>query len=259
MDQTNGVIDFITGWKALVQTPTGQDRVRRLLEGFRSIRRRSVASEPKKRELPSVEVVERLFKGLSAPLSSARSAGSFIDVWSIAGLRRRELPNAAVLAWLIDPNGSHGQGTLCLAALLDIASQRAALDFPRNSLAVARVQTEERPLGSDRDRVDIVVETPELLTFIEVKIDATEGEAQLTRYLESASRVAAARSGGHPDGPKPTHTIFLSPRPPVEALPQVSHITWRELAHALMAAAKTADGFAGLLIRSFANHARSFG
>ena len=34
--------------------------------------------------------------------------GDFIDVWSVAGVNRVELRNAAVLAWLLDANGTHG-------------------------------------------------------------------------------------------------------------------------------------------------------
>ena len=40
--------------------------------------------------------------------------------------------------------------------------------------------TEETPLGSDRDRVDIAIEGATFILFVEIKIDAAEGEEQLS-------------------------------------------------------------------------------
>jgi hypothetical protein len=55
---------------------------------------------------------------LKEPLGLARSSGEFTNVWAIAGLKRNEVRNAAVLAWLLDPNGSHGLGHAVSCALL---------------------------------------------------------------------------------------------------------------------------------------------
>lgn len=145
------------------------------------------------------------------------------------------------------------------SALVDLIRQRSPHDLSGIRLETARVQPEERPLGSDRDRVDIVVETPDLLIFIEVKIDAAEGQAQLSRYVESAARVAAARPLSVEGFAKRTLTVFLSPRPPAEIVSEVVHITWRDLASVLTSASRRAPDIAGLLIHSFAVHTRSFG
>jgi hypothetical protein len=55
-----------------------------------------------------------------------------------------------------------------------------------SGLADARVRTEERPLWSDRDRVDIAVDGPDFVLFVEVKVGAVEGGSQLQRYCEAA-------------------------------------------------------------------------
>lgn len=131
--------------------------------------------------------------------------------------------------------------------------------FSYASLGSARVQSELRPLGSERDRVDIVIDTAELLIFIEVKIDAAEGVAQLSRYAKAAKRAAAAQAASTGEMPKRTLTLFLSPRAPVEAVAGVVHITWRDVSRALLAASGRAEGISCILLRSFAAHVRSFG
>lgn len=251
---------FIEGWRAARGSaqPENLTRVRRFLEGVRPFLRVR-APKPAARPEPSIVAIRRFFDGLASPLALVRRSGSLIDIWSVAGIRRRELPNAAVLAWLLDVRGSHGQGPLCLSAVLDFIDERSGLDLSGVALDQVRVQPEERPLGSDRDRVDIVVETPELLIFIEVKIDAVEGRAQLSRYVESAQMVAAVRALADEGPAKKTLTLFLSPRPPTEQVSDVIHLTWRDLASVLTAAARRADGLAAALIRSFAAHTRSFG
>ena len=263
---TDPRITFLEGWRALspdaapsAVLPPLADRVSRLLDGVSPLLRTRLSDAPPPRPALSPGSARRLLEGLRPPLSRARSSGSLIDIWSVAGLRRKELPNAAVLAWLIDPRGSHGQGDLCLTALVDLLRRKSVGDLANLDLGSARVQPEERPLGSDRDRVDIVVETPGLLIFIEVKIDAAEGQAQLSRYVESATRVAAVQALMTGEAVKRTLTVFLSPRPPSEIVPDVVHITWRELAATLTLLAARIEGFPGLLIRSFATHTRSFG
>lgn len=251
---------FLEGWKAR-SNPKVDDRLaatRRLIEGLRA-RPISPTVIPEPGPRTDVAAIRRVVDGLRAPVQLARSRGEFIDVWAVAGLGRREVPNAAVLAWLLNPQGSHGQGVLCLAALMkQVARKAPKWNLPVDRIMGARVEAEQRPLGSDRDRVDIVIEAPGLIVFVEVKIDAGEGEAQLSRYTESAQRVAAVRgaAGGLPMTPL---VLFLSPRPPVESIPNLVHLTWREVAAGLAEAARAGPDPARFIIRSFANHARSFG
>lgn len=255
------IASFLDGWRSRVAVSRSGPalRLKRFLKDVHRLRTAAELEPVRPLRTLSPAAAVSLFEGLKAPLASARSTGAFIDIWAVAGLKRKELPNAAVLAWLIDPRGSHGLGPLCLSALLQAAGLAGGPSDASLRLDAARVQAEVRPLGSDRDRVDIVVDLPELLLFIEVKIDAGEGAAQLSRYAESALRVARADADLSGAAPRSTRTLFLSPRPPVETVQGVSHMTWRDLASEFDRASLKAAGLAQTLIRSFSAHVRAFG
>ena len=164
--------DFVEAWRALPQTSSGQ-------------------SEPTPaRSALSVERLASVLGELKPALEQARVSGAYINVWQVAGLSRRELPNAAALAWLLQPRGTHGLGTAPLEGLFD-GLQLSCPDCPRPSdLGRCSIRVEDRPMGSERDRVDLVVNHPELLLFIEIKVDAVEGPDQLRRYVEAAEYTA---------------------------------------------------------------------
>lgn len=73
------------------------------------------ANSIKKIDVPVAKVFFEQFKNIYDPFVKA---GGTINVWEVAGLRSLEVPNCAVLKWLLDCNGSHGQGNLFLKALL---------------------------------------------------------------------------------------------------------------------------------------------
>lgn len=248
---------LLDGWRAFQSGSTAFDAetARKLLEGFRGLQHPA----PLKQALPvNIAAIRRLLDGMSGPLTKARQSGAFINPWAVAGLGRREVPNAAVLAWMLDPRQSHGQGAACLLALLEKVRQQAPVwAFQPDHLRACRVEAEHRPLGSDRDRVDIVVEGPDLLIFVEVKIDAGEGEAQISRYAESAQKVAAVRAATGLPPVRPL-VIFLSPRAPSESVADLVHLTWRDVSAALSEVAASAEGHASFLISTFARHVRSF-
>jgi hypothetical protein len=156
-----------------------------------------------------------------------------------------------VLAWFLNPQGSHGLGTTFLAAFLgDIA--RTTQDWPHllSDLSRTTVATEEWPLSSATERVDIALDGPDFALFVEVKIDAPEGPSQLERYLRQARRKADATGREH------GCVIFLSPRRPRQVPAGVAVTTWREVASALSVLNRQTLG--GLLAAQFAQHVRTF-
>lgn len=191
----------------------------------------------------------RAFVDAVAPrLRSARAAGEFINVWTVAGLRRNEVRNAAVLAWFMEPSGTHGLGPAVLSEVLNRAAARPGWRPLALDMARASVRTELRPQGSDADRVDIAIETPDHVVFVEVKIDAGEGREQLARY-------AAAAAAMH----KGWRLILLSPAAPKSLPPGSVWLTWAELTAALKAVAGALSPSLGrTLLRQFAAHARAF-
>ncbi len=174
-----------------------------------------------------------------------------INIWSIAGLRRDELRNAAVLAWFLDPRGSHGLGSAALRGFLAEVARRTP-GWPNFSGDLSRVTvvTEEWPLGSETDRVDIAINGPDFALFVEVKIDAFEGPDQLRRYADLIERKALAFGRQH------GRLIYLSPRVPQHPPSGLGTITWYGVAEALSTLPR--KGMSGALAAQFARHVRAF-
>jgi hypothetical protein len=201
--------------------------------------------------LPEASKISELCSLLSDALVIARDRGDFLNVWEIAGIRRNELRNASVLAWLLNPRGSHGRGDAILVTLLQQAAA-TTLDWPLvfGELHKAQVRTEERPIGSDRDRVDIAIDSRDFILFIEVKIGAVEGAQQLARYVEAANAKALALNKDY------SLVIYLAPTRPVLAPPSVAWLTWHHVAKAILG--NLPPAMPGRILRQFANHISSF-
>lgn len=120
----------------------------------------------------------RLTSEVGGAVRAARSAGSFANPWRIAGLKRREVPTAAVLAWFLSPEADHGAGEVFLQAFWREVT--GTPPFPLRN--VRRCATELVPLANEDSRVDLVLEGDGCLVFIEVKIDAAFQPDQLARY-----------------------------------------------------------------------------
>ncbi|MCM1129995.1 MAG: PD-(D/E)XK nuclease family protein [Alistipes senegalensis] len=133
-------------------------------------------------------------------------SGGAINIWDVAGLKRDEVRNTAVLAWLLDCHGSHGQGNAFLKCFLEsLRSIPENKDAPVLGIkgscleSVYRTMTErvfQKNTTEDTrssDRVDIVIEGNQFLLFVEAKIDAGEGPDQTGRYSQIVSDHAANR------------------------------------------------------------------
>ena len=156
-----------------------------------------------------------------------------------------------MLAWFLNPHGSHGFGPAFLRTLLDEVAKRTP-DWPHLDRRLSRVSvlTEEWPLGSEANRVDIAIDTADCTLFVEVKIDAPEGPNQLHRYAALVQQKARALGRQH------GRVIYLGSRSPRDPPPEVAIITWREVAQVLSALPR--EGFGGALALQFARHIRAF-
>nr|WP_230975606.1 PD-(D/E)XK nuclease family protein [Acetobacter garciniae] len=187
-----------------------------------------------------------------APLhKQAWEAGLAINIWDVAGLGYNEGRNSAVLAWLLDPRGTHGWGSRVLRDLLHLAHMRHA-DWPNleDSLNNISVTSECWPMGSVTDRVDIAIDGDDFVLFIEIKIRAQEGEEQLVRYVKAAEakrQVTNKRWG---------LVLYLSSAAPVDPPDEVALINWQDVGDILIHTPQ--DGFNGAITQQFAQHIRKF-
>lgn len=188
------------------------------------------AREPDKKINIDTERLAEFFKQLSDPLKAIQHSSLSFDPWEVAGLGRKEVRNTAVLAWLLDPEGTHGFGRLPLQAFLR-AIRHSRNDIPDDYHRYCRVQVETNPTGDNTNRVDIEIDADNFFLLIEVKIDAYEQQGQVARYCSEARVRAISR---------PWAVVFLTPsggKPltcGVEFKPgDVPCLSWRHLATTL--------------------------
>jgi hypothetical protein len=194
-----------------------------------------------------------LLPRLSASLRSASSSIGSINPWAIAGLRRREVRNAAALAALWSPRQCGQVAVAFLDKFLRLVDQPGTSLPTFSELAAGYViRTEHSPAGDGRDRVDLVIESTDHLIGIEIKIDAGEGPAQLSRY------VASIRGNAQNLGKRPV-VVLLAPFAPSH--PDVLRAAWshvRAAAAAALPRRRLDYTFTHHLVAAFARHARGF-
>lgn len=186
--------------------------------------------------------------------------------WEVAGLARKELLNASVLTWILDPSGSHGLGARPLNSLLMLLNNNSTDSFPLSCRSWCRLNTEVLPSGDLRNRVDIEVDAEAFYLLIEVKIDAGCQKDQLLRYQLEAE----CRSGG-----RPWRVLYLTPsgRLPTDHILELAEntvsLSWRRLSNHLTRSIQNelrTDGsdrdLVGCMARKsvshFLNHVRQF-
>lgn len=141
---------------------------------------------------PDIQSLTALLNSVEHPLHAARASALNFDPWKVAGLGRDEVRNSSVLAWLLNPRGSHGFGDALLQRLLNhLAQQRSG--FPTTTGPYCHVRTEQTPNGERSERVDLEIDAADFYLLIEVKIGAPEGTEQLNRYGDVAQAIAGGR------------------------------------------------------------------
>lgn len=116
------------------------------------------------------------------PAAHARHLRSGVraNAWRSVGVGHDELRNTAVLRWLLDCLGDHGQGPDLLVALLEHLALPSLAALAQQAPYRARV--EQRLSEAGDSRVDIAIEGADFMVLIEAKVGAAEGDDQLERY-----------------------------------------------------------------------------
>lgn len=253
---------FFESYRALRPPLEADDRVARLERVLGQLRPLLTATraqvegalEPR---FPDAGSLSRTLEALRISLMIARRSGALTNVWATAGLKRDEVRNAAVLASLFNPLDAGDRAVPFLLAFLHEVegADRSRLPWAAELERGYSVQTEACPLGSIDDRVDLSVEGSTFLLLIEVKIDAAEGPAQLSRYDQILRRKAQAL------GKRPA-LIYLSPKPAREPPPDAFYADWSAVRRAArrtsVARPHSQRTFQDYLLAQFAEHVRNF-
>lgn len=187
---------------------------------------------------------------LGPALERRRRSAPDLNLWTVSGIGVDEIRVSSVLAWFLNPTGSHGEGARFADAVWRAAGGEA-LGF--DLWGLRRSATEVCPLADLADRVDVVLDGDDVSVFIEVKVHAGLQPAQLQRYLAAVERSARLRNKAN------AALIYLAPYradlPPGPCL----WLDWRRLATAFRTAAQ--DCRTPLVRQSalhFAQHVETF-
>ena len=181
------------------QSPSFEESLSELLDALSRTGIGHIQPERQAASPPDSAALAAWLASMDAPLQALYASAWNFDPWEVAGLGRDEMRNSQVLAWLLNPMGSHGFGDALLHRFLKHLSLN---NFPDSPGHYCRVSTEKCPDSDSRDRVDIEIDAANFYWLIEVKIDAIEQEEQLNRYGKIAQQMA---------GKRPWAIIYLTP------------------------------------------------
>ena len=151
----------------------------------------------------STTAVSNLFRQVwllkSKHQERAKANGENFNIFSILGRETDEVKtHSALLADLLNPTGSHGQGTVFLKLFIEKLKRLEAYEDVKNFQVRAEASTSE-------GRIDILLEKDDACIVIENKIYAGDQEAQLQRYYQyarSKDRVEIIYLTLHGDDPR---------------------------------------------------------
>lgn len=151
-------------------TPDRRAAIGALLEGYASVQ----AARRARRSVELATLGAQLGSLVEA-LRQARSKAGTFSIFDVLQLQRREYVHSNMLAWLLDPLGTHHAGAVFLNAILKLAGLPGVEAHEHARVLVGREE------GGGKSIIDIIVRTPMALLIIENKVDSREGEEQTPR------------------------------------------------------------------------------
>ena len=132
-----------------------------------------------------VPEINRLLEDFDGKLNGWRDEQKIraddFNILRTMNLSRKELCHSNILAWLLDPKGTHAQGTVGFRLFLN------QIKLPENFANLNYHVIRE--LSCDESQIDIVIEAEgEFIIGIENKIDAEEGDTQTEREWRDLQR-----------------------------------------------------------------------
>lgn len=223
--------NFFSAFDSLTKSAPLEQSLALFFDSFREFRKANAFRKPIARTTCiNYEKLASLLNELRSPLIESRKGAFHCKPWELAGLNRDEVRNSAVLAWLLNPRGSHGLGDIALTPVLKQLHKQLTDKFPVVVDGYCSVRTEYNPDGDISNRVDIEIDSKNFYLIIEVKINAWEGKDQIKRYADIATKQA---------GQRPWAIVFLTPSGRAAETAEnysktnVLPLSWRELAKSI--------------------------
>ena len=136
--------------------------------------------EPQREALQNL-ILDRDFEILEDQLAE-------FNLFDVLGIEHKELQHSALLAWLLNPRGSHGLRDYFLRKFLSDAAREATL---RGTTSVTPITVDHWKLDdvevvTERHHIDILVvgRADRFVCLVENKVKAEEAPGQLCRYLD---------------------------------------------------------------------------
>jgi len=128
-------------------------------------------------------LLNSVYKTRKNYLKEYSRSGVLFNLFSITNIERKEVnTHSAMIAELLNPEGSHHQGLL----FLNIFFQSIEYIKDKNIDFQSAKVTKEKSFNHGKDRVDIIIEFSNFTLIIENKIDASDQKLQLRRYHDIA-------------------------------------------------------------------------
>lgn len=103
------------------------------------------------------------------------------NIFNILGVSRTEIRHSNFLAWILDPNGSHGLGRLFISRFMrEVAQNDIATDV--DELEIDEFDFSNVEIRREWKNIDLLLIFKDLVVCIENKVDSQEHSNQLSRY-----------------------------------------------------------------------------
>jgi hypothetical protein len=106
---------------------------------------------------------------------------------------RTEVAHSRALSFFLDPAQSGDVGRECLAAFVELVARVGDRDADDEAPDVTGAHVMAERVVAPYGRVDVSIDAPKSLIFVEVKVDAAEGPSQLARYNKALAQLAMGR------------------------------------------------------------------
>lgn len=170
------------------------------------------------------------------------------NIFDSLGIVRTEIRHSNFLAWLLDPNESHGQGSLFLnAILMDLLRQSPPALRPFSPIQLDGAEMRGVRVRREHRNIDIQIECdePRFVIAIENKIDSREHSNQLGRYKKTINELF---------GDAPAQFVYLTREGEEPSDEAWTTYTYRDIYQTLNRVRRSNEGNIGSDVLTFLDH-----